>query len=138
MAALATEGSANFDNFSLLAKRVPTPGAVNIDPDVVNLKSHGNYLTAYIEVDGGFDVADIDLGTVFLNGVIPAESSPTAIGDDDDDGVPDLMVKFDRQAAIANVPLLVGDQPLDVTWLMSDGTPFIGQDTVKVIKPGKN
>jgi hypothetical protein len=31
-----------------------------------------------------------------LEGTIPAEDHPTEIGDYDDDGITDLMIKFDR------------------------------------------
>ena len=135
-AGMYTQGQGFFDNFSLMAERVPIPGAVELHPRTLNLKSHGNYITCYIEIPG-YDVADIDVSTVVLAGMIPAEAEPMAIGDEDKDGEPDLMVKFDRQQAIDLLGLTVGEQTLDVTWQMTDEMPFIGTDTIRVISPGK-
>jgi hypothetical protein len=39
---------------------------IDIDPDTLNLKSKIKWVTAYIELPGGYDVADIDVGTVKL------------------------------------------------------------------------
>ena len=65
---------------------------------MLKLNGHGKWISAFIELPDGYDVNDIDVGTVSLNGAIPAESHPVEIGDNDRDGVPDLMVKFDRVA----------------------------------------
>jgi hypothetical protein len=67
-----------------------------------------------------------------LGGVIPAEPKPTDIGDYDSDGIPDLMVKFDRSAVIA---LLT---PGEIVYViiygtLGDGTPFRGTDVIRVI-----
>ena len=49
------------------------------------------------------------MSTVYLEDFLQAENRPTEIGDDDGDGIPDLMVKFDRREL--NQYLL--DQDLD-------------------------
>jgi hypothetical protein len=71
---------------------------VDIDPDTLNLDSKGRWITAYIGISGGFGLKLIDVSTILLNGTIPAEMWPTEIGDHDGDGVPELMVKFNRTA----------------------------------------
>lgn len=106
---------------------------VDIDPDVLNVKSRGDYVTVYIELPEGFEIARLDVGTLKLGG-IPARSSPTATGDHDADGVPDLMVKFDR-GAIAGI-VTVGDATLDLEGSLFDGTRIEGRDTIHVIQPG--
>jgi len=74
---------------------------VDIDPDTLNLKSNGEWVTAYLELPESYHVEDIDTSTVMLNNTISVDSSaPTQIGDYDLDGVPDLMVKFDRAYVI--------------------------------------
>jgi hypothetical protein len=125
---------------------------IDVDPNTLNLKSKGKYVTCYIEIPG-FDPADIDVSTVMLDGVVPAEESPTGLGDYDMDGIPDLMVKFSRSTLISSLSAptaalwlderggraaLVSDgtHELVVTGLMLDGTPFAGSDEIRVINPG--
>jgi len=106
---------------------------VDIDPNVLNLKSRGNDVNVYIELRNGFEVARIDVGTVRLAG-IAARPSPTAIGDYDADGISDLMLKFDR-GGIGGI-VTVGDAILVLEGELSDGTRIEGQDTIHVIQPG--
>jgi len=109
---------------------------VDIKPDTLNIGSQGgeNSVTCYIELHQGYDVADIDVSSIWLNSQVQAQSSPTAIGDYDGDGVPDLMVKFDRQA-VEDI-LVVGDEvEITVTGALTDGTLFAGSDLITVIDP---
>jgi hypothetical protein len=110
------------------------PATVDIDPDTLNLKSNGRWITAFIELPSGYDLASVNIGTITLENVVPAESRPTAIGDHDHDGIPGLMVKFDRSAVQALVS--VGDVKLTVTgkW---HAVLFSGSDNIRVINPGQ-
>jgi hypothetical protein len=111
------------------------PATVDIDPDTLNLKSKGKWITAYIELPEAYDVNEIDVDTVVLNDVVPAEPHPTHIGDYDDDGILDLMVKFDRSDVQAI--LGVGDEvKITVTGEVA-GIPFEGSDTIRVVSRGK-
>jgi len=74
---------------------------IDVDSDTLNLKSNGEWVTAYIELPAGYNLSDICISTVQINNTISVDSSaPTQIGDYDLDGVPDLMVKFDRASII--------------------------------------
>ena len=115
---------------------VPLPAIIDLEPNTLNLKSKGKWITCYIELPDDYDVAEIDVSTVMLE-TIPAEDSPTEVGDYDDDGISDLMVKFDRQALIQYLDGATGDITLTVTGELTDGTPFEGSDTIRVIKKGK-
>jgi hypothetical protein len=122
--------SGTVNDFSLFA--IFEPPRVDIDPNTLNLKSKGKWITCYIELPVGLDVADIDVDTIILNGQVPAQAHPMEIGDYDLDGVADLMVKFDKDAVQATVE--VGDEVLIiVTGELSDGTVFEGHDTIRVI-----
>ncbi len=120
---------------------VVIPATIDIDPDTLNLRSQGRWITAYIELPGGFDVANIDVSTValegdiFLEGILSSELHPAETGDYDSDGVPDMMVKFDRSAVQELVS--VGDN----VKLMVVGkwglAPFRGSDNIRVIEPGE-
>ena len=105
---------------------------VTIKPDTLNKKSKGKWVTVYTELPAGYNVTDINVSTMMLNEIVPAELQPTEIGDYDSDGIPDLMAKFDRQAVINMLP--VGDAvSLTVTGKLYDGTPFEGIYTIRVI-----
>jgi len=117
---------------------------VDIDPDTLNLKSNGKFVTVYIELLEGYDVADINLETVRLEG-IPAITDSTYgfvkdpdLMDHDGDGILERMVKFDR-ATVINLliqhmsPHAKQKVPLTLTGKLNDGTPFSGSDTIKVL-----
>jgi len=113
---------------------------IDIEPDTLNLKSKGKWITAYIELPEGYDVADIDATTVLLNDTVPAVTDPKYdfvsdpgeyITDNDDDGILERMVKFDRSAV--QTILEVGDEvEITVTGEVA-GTPFEGSDIIRVI-----
>jgi len=112
------------------------PATVDFDPDALNLESEGRWITIYIElpVGHGYDVSMINSTSIMLNGQVQAEIKPTAIGDYDSDGIPDLMVKFSR-AAVQNI-LSIGDQvKITISGKLIDGRLFEGTDTIKVILP---
>jgi hypothetical protein len=111
------------------------PAVVAINPDTLDLKSPGKWITCYIELGEDYDVADIDVSTVMLNRQVPAESRPTEIGDYDGDGIADLMVKFDR-SAVQKILEVAESVEVTVTGNLTDGTPFEGRDTIRVINPG--
>lgn len=114
---------------------------VNIDPDTLNLKSNGEWITAYIELPAGHGVDDIDVSSVKVNGTISADSSaPTQIGDYDNDDILDLMVKFDRASVIAWLSTIDYSQDtgksrlatLEITGKVSN-LLFRGFDSVRIL-----
>jgi hypothetical protein len=106
------------------------PATVNISPDPLILSREGGFITAYIELPEGYNVNDIDISTVRLNGEVQAKLHPTKVGDYDSDGIPDLMVKFAKREVI---PLLsAGENTLTITGVVS-GEIFEGFDTITAI-----
>lgn len=79
---------------------------VDFDPDVINLKSNGKFVTCWISVPEGYDVEDIVKGSISIERIGGDPVSVEALGkfhkisDHDDDGRDDLMVKFDREELI--------------------------------------
>jgi hypothetical protein len=143
------EAAAAFSAY-ILGKPVSIVTAtIDIKPNMLNLQSKGKWITTYIELPDGYSVADINRTTILLNGTIPVDlfwiSKPikSIIGDYDNDTIPDLMIKFDRQQVInyimANVDMsrLYEERfmtiTLTVTGKLKNGTPFQGSDTVKII-----
>lgn len=64
----------------------------------MNLKSQGKWITCYIELPEGYDVDDIDVSSMLLDEQVPEELRPSEIADNDEDGIADLMLKFDMAA----------------------------------------
>ena len=106
---------------------------IDFDPDTLNLKSKGSVVTVYIyiELPPGYDVSQINISSIRLNGTITALAEPTEISDYDGDSIPDLMVKFDR-AAVQSV-LAVGEQVQITITGEVGGMAFEGRDTIRVI-----
>jgi len=125
---------------TVMTIRAPwTPAIVNIEPDTLNLKSKGKWITAYIELQEGYNISDINISTILLNGTIPVDlNAPTAIGDYDNDGVPDLMVKFNRTAVCEFIifkGIKVGNVTLKISGKLINGIEFEGCDTIRVRMP---
>ncbi len=108
---------------------------IDINPDALNLNSKGKWITCYIELSEDYDVEDIEVSTIKLNGEVPAESRPTGIGDCDGDGIAELMVKFDR-SAVQEILQAGNDVEITVTGELNDDTKFEGSDTIRVIDKG--
>jgi FG-GAP-like repeat/Putative Ig domain len=71
----------------------------DLTPDMLNLRSMGLWVTAFLEPPAPFTPVDIDVPSVRLNGTVVVDpTAPVEIGDHDSDGIADLMVKFDRAA----------------------------------------
>ncbi len=116
----------SYDEFALQTETV-----VDFDPDTLNLKSKGKFVTVYIELPEDIDASEIDLFSLELNEFIPPLRMPIEIGDYDSDGTNDLMIKFDLLELI--VLLEPGEQIIDLTGRLLDGRPIAGFDIIRVI-----
>jgi hypothetical protein len=104
---------------------------IDFRPRTLNKASNGRWVVAYIELPQGYDVHNIDRSSILLEGSIPARPYPFSIGDHDHDGIPDLMIKFDRSEVITILP--EGEEvPVTVTGIVGT-TTFEGVDIIRVI-----
>jgi hypothetical protein len=113
--------------------------AIDVKPDILNVKSMGKNVVAYIEFPTGYDVSLIDVSTVNLNvngQDVPAEPHPSTSGDYDKDGELDVMVQFDRQLVVQAVTGIIGNIEMVVYGELDDSTEFYGEDIVEIFKPG--
>ena len=136
----------NQDNYPFKERWSPVKtisATVDINPDTLNLKSRGRWITCYVELPDGYNVSDIDVTSVMLNDTVPVYPKTHAIGDYDEDGVPDLMVKFGRAEVIdyimanVNMTKLLEQKfmtvALTITGKLHDGTQFQGNTTIRII-----
>jgi hypothetical protein len=123
-----------------------TDALVNIVPDTLNLnpRIRAPWITCYITLPDGYDVNTVDVSTIGIIKINQYVISPPLVcdqevggvmGDYDEDGIPDLTVKFDRQALISM--LLIGDAGITIEGYLSTGIYFTGSDTIRVIQRGK-
>jgi outer membrane protein assembly factor BamB len=118
---------------------------VDCDPDSLNLRSNGKWITCYVELPSGLDPRDIDPTTVLLNDVLSPNLDPkygfvkseeSYIVDHNNDGTEERMFKFDRSEVGDMLPTGV-DVVLVITGELLDGTGFEGSDTINVFNaPG--
>ena len=108
----------------------PIEATIDIDPDTLNINSKGKWITCYIELPEDYDVGDIDVDSILLEGLLEVQHS------DIQQGV--LMVKFDCQDLISYLRYLgivppVSALPLTVIGEFNDGACFEGTDEIRVI-----
>lgn len=101
---------------------------IEIDPGKLNIESEGKWVTAHIELPEGYNVADIDVSSIELNGVI-AEETSAKISDHK------LKVKFNR-ASVQSI-LSPGVNIVTITGTLTSGIKFEGTDTITAKEKGK-
>jgi hypothetical protein len=108
---------------------------VEIHPETLNLKSRGRWITCRIKPPAGYDVEDIDVGTVKLS--YNGEDVEADWGNVEGNV---LMVKFDRSQVISLLQQagVDGREQVELTIKAEvNGESFEGTDTIRVISPGR-
>jgi len=114
------------------------PATVTIQPQTLNLKSRGRWITALIELPSDYSVNDINVSSVMLNNTVPADLTvPPSIGDFDNDSDLDLMLSFNRTKVIG---FILSQEPdirnesiaLTVSGKVINSVMFEGSGTVAV------
>ena len=112
------------------------PIEFDLKPETILLASQGSpkRVHAFLEPQPPYSPEDIDVASIRLNGVIPVDltaPNPVIVGDEDNDGIPDLKVYFLRSALALALPL--GDAvPVTVTGLLGTTAALEGSDTVRL------
>lgn len=141
--------------YTLTIKASVIPAIIDIDPDTLlyfencGRVKYCGWITCFIKLPKGYDVAKIDVPSIRLNGVVPAVKLLTKPWYYRRNGDTYLMVRFDKSAVVALLPgifevewtkswgkyfeLSYGKAKLTVTGLV-DNAPFVGSYTIKVIR----
>jgi len=108
---------------------------LDFDPDALNLKSNGRWVTCYIELSEGYDPNDIDPSSVSFMDSIPAVEHPCGVCDYDEDEIEELMVKFPR----ADVGAMLAPGDSVEIWVSAQvrSLVFAATDTIRVFWPGE-
>ncbi len=122
--------------------------AIDIDPDTLNLKSLGRWITGYLQIPEEQNPEDIDVATILLNETIQPilnskydfVTNPSEyIVDHDGDGILERVVKFNRTEVALWIYSGHGTRhsnvALTITGELSDGRPFEATDTIKCAGP---
>jgi hypothetical protein len=119
---------------SVLVEGVTGLIAVDLDfnPPTLNVKNTNGRVTCYLEMPEPILPEDIDTETLRLNDVVEPDDWPITIGDHDGDGVPDLMVKFDRGEVIEVLPDGM-EVEVRITGNLLDGRMFEGRAMITLI-----
>ena len=109
----------------------PTLAWIDMQPDVLSKTKQHKWVKSYIELlNPKYDVRDIAVNSIRFNGTVPVAAKRTKIGDYDNDGRPDLMVRFSA-AKVVNT-LKVGLVRVTITGTVA-GVPFVGRTLMVVI-----
>jgi hypothetical protein len=133
------------DDISLVPKPA-IEALVDINPDSLNKNSKGLWVTVYITLPAGYDVSKIVANSIVITSLAGTSCPPDynqpidlnftpQIGDRDEDGIPDLTVKFDRQQLLAN--LCLDDVSVTIEGNLVTGQKFKGTDRIRVLDRGK-
>lgn len=111
---------------------------VEVNPKTLNLKSNGNWITAYVELPKDYDISQILGESVILNNQLKADK--IEFGDFDSDGTIETMMKFDR-TQVADILTTTNTKKVTINGdFMHDGIPlpFAGESFFNTINPGSN
>jgi len=127
----ATDPAGNTSEFSECIVATETI-AVKIDLSInqLNLGSNG-VLPVAVLGGAGLELAEIDVGTLSLNGAEPVHNGH--VEDVNGDSSDDLVVHFAVPDMVVDPQPVGGDiVPITLTGEMSDGTPLSGEDVVAI------
>jgi hypothetical protein len=102
----------------------PLMASIDIDPDTLNLRSKGRWITVYITLPEDYDVTNINLSSIMLEDAIPVEW-----GDIQNET---LMVKIDR-SELEDILSPNDEISINITGNFFGSRAFMGSDTIRAI-----
>ena len=120
------------DNFPLVKPWNKVQAAVDMDPDWLSLDTKEVWINVYIELPAGLPIEDIEVSTLRLNDTVSPGKKQFFIGDYNDDGIPEMMVKFRRQE-VSKILQSDKDVELTVSGRLKNGLRFEGSHSLKAV-----
>ncbi len=107
-----------------------------LDPQTLDGRKPGGWVTAKVELLPGYDPGRVVLSTVKLLGRVSCVDRALRIGDFNRNGIPDLKFRFDRAQVLRALP--DGDREDDrveisISGEIQDSTYFKGKQTIRMI-----
>ncbi|MGQ9507516.1 MAG: DUF4114 domain-containing protein [Candidatus Bathycorpusculaceae bacterium] len=130
-------GDEDFQDF-ILAALTPVNVCVRYYPRTLNLKSRGRWITTIVRVPKEYNVSDVDVSSILLNGTVPADQRHFVICK----CLNLIVLKFNRTAVIELIKESLNETvcqkksikvSLTLIGKFLDGTPFQGTDKIRVI-----
>ena len=94
----------DYGNFKITSNKNLTNAEIDCNPNTINLKSQGNWITCFIELQEPNASENIDINSILINNTIKNERNKKygfvkrpSLSDKDGDGLNELMVKFSRK-----------------------------------------
>lgn len=105
---------------------------VDFDPDTLNCKSKGKWITVRIHFSGKKDVTTVDYDSILFNNDL--QPNKIIVESGSNDNFDRLIIKFDRSSVI-NLLLLepVDTVEISITGIFTDGITFKGKDSIRLI-----
>jgi parallel beta-helix repeat protein len=135
----------NLDNYPLMMPwGSPQAIAASVDtyPETLNLWSKDSQVTSYIELPEGYDLININVSTIVLNGTVqemfartPFRPRPPPPGDHNNNSIPDLEVMFNHAELVnfmVSEDITFDNVTLSLTGQLYDGTRFQGSCLMRV------
>ena len=122
------------------ARPVPVRAETHFSPDPLNLERTDGWIETQIELPEGYNLSNIDVHAILLNGTIRLDLSvPVVIGDFNNDTRPALMVSFNRTSVselVLSKGIRFGSVILVLTGKLFDETLFEDNASVRVRMAG--
>ncbi|MGB9756245.1 MAG: DUF4114 domain-containing protein [Candidatus Bathyarchaeales archaeon] len=130
-------GDADFQDL-VIAALTPVNVCVRYCPRTLNFKSRGKWITAIVRLPKEYNVSDVDVSSILINGTVSADQRHYIICKRWNL----IVLKFNRTAIIELIKESLNETvchkksvkvSLTLTGKFFDGTPFQGTDKIRVI-----
>jgi parallel beta-helix repeat protein len=113
------------DNFPLVKPWNRVQADVDIAPDSISSENKEGWVTVYIALPAGIPGDEIDPSTVLLNNTLSPEKGRLSLDDHNDDGIPDMTMRF-RREKVSRVLGRNDESELLISGRLKNGLSFEG------------
>ncbi len=119
------------DNFPLVKPWNRVEATVEIDSGRLDSENKESWIIARIALSAGISGDQIDPSTVLLNDSVSPEKGQYTLADCNDDGIPDMMVRFKKEE-VSRILLTDENKGLTISGRLKNGLPFAGTHSRKI------